>query len=621
MKKEIFSFLKSYSFNPIEIDRLIVSAFLISNKIETTNNKLLNSLFIKKGDKDYDCLLDFLEIEKLGDFEQLIETFEFVISPKEKIITGAIYTPEIIRQYIIDQSFSRFEKFEYLSICDPACGCSGFLYNSAKILKEKTNKTYKEIFEQNIFGLDIQEYSITRSILLLTLLAVLEGEDDEEFLFNLFKGNALSFEWNKHVINFSGFEIVIGNPPYVCSRNIDSESKQLLENWYVCSTGHPDLYIPFFEIGLSILKDNGVLGFITMNTFFKSVNGRALREYFQNMKFDFKILDFGSLQIFQSKSTYTCVCLIQKTESGALRYFRLSSMDLLLKNDFPYNSISYSTLNAFNGWNLQEIDIINKIESIGIFLGNKFKSRNGIATLKNSIYIFDPIKEDNNFYYLKKGSEYQIEKQLCKDIVNPNKLTKLDSIKSIKKKLIFPYVFKNGQAKLIPEVEFKKYYPKAYKYLYSNKKVLDERDKGNGNYENWYAYGRNQSLEKLKFKLFFPHIAPSTPNFVLNSDENLLFHNGLAIVGENEKELQFLSKLMGSRLFWFYIENSSKPYGSGYFSLSRNYIKNFGIYDFTNEEIDYILTESNLDSINEFIESKYGVSLDNPNKLSSLHPD
>lgn len=612
MKKEIFAFLKSYSFNPLEIDRLIVSAFLSSNKIKQTKNILLNSLIIKNEDTDYQGLADFLKIETISDIEQLIETFEFVISPEEKIITGAVYTPELIRKYIIDQSFSKFENFENILICDPACGCSGFLYNSAKILKEKTNRTYKEIFEQNIYGLDIQDYSITRSKLLLTLLAVLEGEDEEEFHFNLFKGNALNFEWNKHVFNFSGFEIVIGNPPYVCSRNIDSKSKQFLQNWKVCSTGHPDLYIPFFEIGLTNLKKNGVLGFITMNTFFKSVNGRALRKYFQNEKFDFKILDFGSQQIFQSRSTYTCVCLIQKRESEVLTYFKLNSLELLLNNDFPYKPIAYSTLDTFNGWNLQEIDIINKIESIGTPLGKKFKSRNGIATLKNNIYIFDPFDEDNDYYYLQDGTEYQIEKEICKDIINPNKLTKLDNIEPIKKKIIFPYIYENGQVKLIQEIEFKNRYPKAYDYLHIKKGVLDKRDKGNGNYENWYAYGRNQSLEKLKYKLFFPHIAPSTPNFVLNSDENLLFHNGLAIIGENEKELIFLNKLMSSRLFWFYIKNSSKPYGSGYFSLSRNYIKNFGIYDFTEDEIDHIIAENNPKILNEFIESKYEVTLKNP---------
>ena len=74
------------------------------------------------------------------------------------------------------------------------------------------------------------------------------------------------------------------------------------------------------------------------------------------------------------------------------------------------------------------------------------------------------------------------------------------------------------------------------------KDILAKRDKGNGKYENWFAYGRNQSLEKLKHKLFFPHITPKTPNFVESLDENLLFYNGLALIGENERDLLFMKK-------------------------------------------------------------------------------
>lgn len=609
MKKEFFTYLKSYSFDPIKIDRLIISAFLSFHEIENPNNLLLKSLLITKNDSDYKNLLEFLEIDSLKQFEQLIELFEFVISPEEKVITGAIYTPELIRQYITQNTINSFQNYDNLLICDPACGCSGFLYETAKLLKEKTKKTYRQIIEQNIFGLDIQEYSISRSKILLTLLAVVSGEDEEDFNFNLFKGNALNFDWNKCLENFTGFDIVLGNPPYVCSRNIDEESKNLLDNWSVCSTGHPDLYIPFFELGFSILKENGVLGYITMNTFFKSVNGRALREFFQVEKYNFKLIDFGSNQVFQSRSTYTCICIIQKTTAEYLNYIKLSSIDLLQNKDFSYHAVNYSLLDAFKGWNLQEIDIIKKIESTGIPLGEKFKSRNGIATLKNNIYIFSPIEEDDNYYYLSNRITYKIEKDICRDIINPNKLTKLDSIDSIINKVIFPYNIVKGQVKLIPESEFKNNYPETYDYLNANRKLLSKRDKGKGNYENWYAYGRNQSLEKLKYKLFFPHIAPSTPNFVFNSDENLLFHNGLAIIGENERELLLLQKIMSSRLFWFYIKNTSKPYGSGYFSLSRNYIKNFGIHKFTDIEIDNIIAEEDTNRLNELIELKYGVNL------------
>lgn len=607
MKKEIHKYLKTYSYDVFKIDKLIVSSFLYSNDFIAVNNKLISSYLISKEDEDYESVEAILQINPTISFESLVELFEFVISPKEKIVTGAIYTPNYIREYILENTLSNFENVDEITICDPACGCAGFLSNAAKKIKDITNKTYFDIFKTNIFGLDIQEYSVRRSELLLSLLSIIEGEDNEIFEFNLFNGNALNFQWNESIIDFEGFDIVVGNPPYVCSRNIDEETKEYLKLWDVCSSGHPDLYIPFFEIGLTILKPEGHLGFITMNTFFKSINGRALREYFKNEQNEFKLIDFGGQQVFQSKSTYTCLCLIKKTKSEFLEYSKLDIPTNLGSSKIKFNKIPYDLLGSLNGWNLQEMEILNKIESIGTPLGEKFKTRNGIATLKNDIFIFDPIEEDDKYFYLQNGSVYPIEKDICNEIINPNRLTKIDSIEPLKKKIIFPYYHENDNVKLIKETSFKKDFPKAYKYLSAKKDILAKRDKGNGKYENWFAYGRNQSLEKLKHKLFFPHITPQTPNFVESLDENLLFYNGLALIGENERDLLFMKKIMSSRLFWFYIINSSKPYGSGYFSLSRNYIKRFGIYDFSEEEIDQLINEESQEKLDDFIEISYGI--------------
>jgi len=73
--------------------------------------------------------------------------------------------------------------------------------------------------------------------------------------------------------------------------------------------------------------------------------------------------------------------------------------------------------------------------------------------------------------------------------------------------------------------------------------------------------------------------------------------------------LVLLKKIMSSRLFWFYITNTSKPYGSGYFSLSRNYIKKFGIFNFSERDIDFIIKEDNTEKLDLFFESKYEIRL------------
>ena len=114
--RNAFKYLSQYSTTPKDVDRLIISAFLEINKLELKKNKLLKSYSISsKNKEEYSSLLEFVSAiyvdTKVFGFEELIELFEFVISPADRIINGAIYTPANIREYIIK------EKHWLLSIC------------------------------------------------------------------------------------------------------------------------------------------------------------------------------------------------------------------------------------------------------------------------------------------------------------------------------------------------------------------------------------------------------------------------------------------------------------------------------------------------------------------------
>jgi adenine-specific DNA-methyltransferase len=593
---------------PIDVDRLIVSAFLEINKIQLSNNKLLKEYFIlKKNNEEYTKLINFISIisaekEQFG-FEELVELFEFVISPADRIINGAIYTPAYIRKYIVNQTIGKqTEISDTFKISDIACGCGGFLLNASIALKQKTGKSYSNIFRDHIFGLDIQDYSINRSKLLLSLLAISVGEDEEHFIFNLFQGDTLDFDWSVKIQQFLGFDVILGNPPYVCARNLEKETKKKLKKWEVCKTGNSDLYIPFFQIAIENLSLNGILGFITMNSFFKSLNGRALRDYFQRISLVFSIIDFGSEQVFKSKNTYTCICFIENRKQNFVSYISAGSFHL--KDNHSFKKIEYNLLNSKKGWNLKDNKVISRIESTGIPFGELYQTRHGIATLKNDIYIFKPVSEDENYFYLQNGSLYRIEKGICKDIVNSNKLSREVILSELKEKVIFPYD-QQEKPKLLSEELIKEKYPEAYKYLIKKRSILDRRDKGNGKYENWFAFGRTQSLEKTKNKMFFPKYSDRTPSFIINSDEDLLFYNGLAVVGSSETEMIILKKIMESSVFWYYIKSTSKPYSSNYFSLNGNYIRNFGICELTDQEVEFVLRENNRNTLNYFFENKY----------------
>ncbi|MEA4850288.1 MAG: Eco57I restriction-modification methylase domain-containing protein [Paludibacter sp.] len=622
MNQYVLKFLQSYSYEVYDVNRLLVSAFISINNIEVINNEFIREYIITETDiVEFEQLLKFIQKIKKGNnefgIEELIQLFEFVISPEDKEVNGAVYTPETIREYIISKVLSGFtdEEISNMRFADISCGCGGFFYTLAIAINKNTNKPFSEIYRDNIFGVDIEEYSITRTKLLLSLLAISYGEDTLELEFNLYTGNSLEFDWstNETIRNNGGFDAIIGNPPYVSSSKIDEKSKIILENWSVSKTGKTDLYIPFFQIGIENLRVGGILGYITVNNFYRSLNGRGIRDYLSEHNHSIRIIDFGSEQVFRGRSTYTCICFINRDANGNIHYTKSDSKNInQLKLD-DFIELQYENLSNHDGWILQNQDItniLNIIENTGIKLGKCFDIRNGFATLKNDVFLFTPTSEDEQFYYFVKDKvNYSIEKDICRDAIKPNTLKTEGEIISKTEKLIFPYsINENRTISLKKEDVMMKNFPLAYNYLVNYKSVLGNRDKGTRKYDEWYAFGRNQAIGIMGLKLLFPYIS-NVPYFVYSNQRDLLFYNGYALISESEEDLLIAQKVLNSKLFWFYITHTSKPYGSSYYALAKNYVKNFGYYQFNAEEKERLLSLSDKNEIDNFLLYIYGVNL------------
>jgi len=622
MHKDISTHLNQLSNNLTIVNKLIVGAYLEFNDIKLKNNRLILSCIEGNDKKEVAEFIELVKVKnKKFDFEDLIRLFEITIPSQDIITNGAVYTPKIIRDYIVKSSFKSISSLDYNTIVvgDIACGTGAFLYSVAKKIKELTPKSFYQIFKDNIFGLDISDYAIDRTKILLTLLALSQGEDREEFVFNLSVNNALSFDWYKTYKSFNGFDIVVGNPPYVRSKHLSKESQQLMSKWEVTKSGNSDLYIPFFEIALKYLKNQtGVLGYITVNTFKRSLNARKLRTYFSSNRLNLSILDFGSHQVFSKKSTYTCIVFVQKNSKDSILYEKIDPKNITQKREF--SQIKYSLLDNKKGWLLNKSEIvknIKKIESVGVPLGEKYPIKNGLATLSNSIFIFKPTGEDENYYY---HQESKIEKSICRDVIKPNRLKSEDEIEQLKEKIIFPY-HQEGKPKeyniistkmrIFDESYFKETFPQAYNYLLTHKKQLLGRDKGKSSKKYaWYEFGRTQALADYGEKLLFPYMS-NQPYFVYSDQKDLLFYAGYAIFLDNpsKREVELLKIILKSKLFWYYIKNSSKPYSGNFFALAKNYVKDFGICELTKEEEDFLL-KSDIDEREEFLMKKYGVSLE-----------
>lgn len=616
--RSIYLFLESIDTDEILVDKLITSMFIEMNKIEINNNIFLKNFIVltvkeKKYLKTFENILK--TISQKFSFELLIDIFEYLISPAKQQTNGAVYTPKIIKDYIIQQTTAEISKpLSEIIGADIACGCGAFLYSLALKIHQKTNQSIVQIIENQIFGLDISESSIYRAKILLTLLALSKGEDKAAINFNLYTANSLDFDWHtvERVKENGGFDIIVGNPPYVRAKNLDPKSKKLLKNWQVTKTGNPDLYIPFFEIGLVNLAVNGKLGYITINSFYRSVNARSLRVYFEEKQIQARIIDFGHEQIFANKLTYTCLCFLSNKKNASVQFAKstLDSLDNLTQKDFT--NIPYNSLNSHRGWllnNTKAIKNIQKIENCGTPLGELFTIKNGIATLSNHTYIFKPIDENEDFFFLEKNSKkYSIEKGICRDIIKPNILKHEYEIPEIKEQVIYPYTNGITPLSLMKEDFLKNNFPNAYQYLESFKELLSERDKGNGDYGAWYAFGRTQALTDKGLKLMFPYIAKD-PHFVYTDQKDMLIYCGYAIFSDSEKELLVLKKLLQSEVFNYYMQNTSKPYASGYYSYAKNYVKNFGVCDLLENEKNEVLSLNKVKDINQFFIDKYQIKI------------
>lgn len=600
MNKELQNIINQYAEQDLCLESMVVSSFVINNSL-TVQTGLLAEYYLED--------IPIIGIESI---EDVINVFELAIPKAERTKNGAVYTPKYIRDYIVERVVATGNReLQRCLVIDIACGCGAFLYTLANYLYINSGLSYREAL-QHLYGVDVSALSVNRCKILLSLAALQNGEILNDDDFKIFQGNSLSFDFVSMdgVAENGGFDIVVGNPPYVRAKHIDNESKALLPNWKVAKTGNADLYLPFFEIAYGILREDGVIGYITLNSFFKSVNARQLRSYFRENNATLEIVDFGNQLVFGKTLAYTCISLIHKQGNGGINYTKgILNSHGFVERPMLFNYISYESLDDHKGWHLNNADVllnIRKIEGAGKSLGEMFQIKNGIATLANDVYIFRPIRSDELYYYLElNGMEFPIEKGICRDIIKPNILHSEEEIPDIIEKVIFPYDKDN---RVIAEAVFMSKYPKAYKYLTLNKIKLSKRDKGEKTYEAWYAFGRSQATNDRGLKLLFPYMTDH-PHFVYTDNENMLIYCGYAIFGDNQDDLLVLKRILESSVFDYYMQHTAKPYATGYYSYAKNYVKGFGIPKLNEQQRAVLLSLQDSNDINSYVENLYGASV------------
>lgn len=231
------------------------------------------------------------------------------------------------------------ERLTRLRIVDPACGSGVFLIMAFDYLKaalEQVNAKIadlsgtgmagdlldpdSEILTNNLFGVDVNSESVEIAKLSLWIKTARRGKVLDSLDANLRVGDSLiedsSFAYRSHgfvwkdafpeIFAEGGFDIVLGNPPYV-RQELLKDLKPNLKKRFEVYHGVADLYAYFFELGLRILKPGGRLGFISNSTFFKIASGAPLRNFLSTKATLETIVDFGDHQIFEGVTTYPAI--------------------------------------------------------------------------------------------------------------------------------------------------------------------------------------------------------------------------------------------------------------------------------------------------------------------------
>lgn len=606
MKGNIKRIVEEYSDKTAILNQVIVHQFVQANHLPDPSG-YLKQFIEKKVDIPVENCIETLE--------DVITVFEQAIPKNERTTNGAIYTPQFIRDYIVTNTLSSISKrsksLRKCLLADISCGCGAFLFSAAEYIYSKSERSYTSIIHQ-LYGFDISSLSIERAKIVLALASALHGEYPNDSDFRLYCRDSLSLKIceYKEIESNKGFDIIVGNPPYVRAKHLSDDIKKTMRIWDVAKVGNPDLYIPFFEVGLSLLKTTGVLGYITVNSFFKSVNARALRKYFHMNQFSLRIINFGEERIFKGVLAYTCIVFIEKHQNKNVLYIRTDSSYIKNNTSLSFTSIPYIELQDFSGWHLNKTDVLDKIriiEGTGSPLSSLFQIKNGIATLANDVYIFKPVREDQKYFYLKRNDEvFKIEKSICRSIIKPNVIKTEEEIAENTEKIIFPYAH---DYVLLQESAFRRDYPQAYSYLLSVKNTLLERDKGGAkDYPAWFAFGRTQAISDVGMRLLFPYMTDS-PHFVLCEDPNILIYCGYGIYSDSLLELRSLKRILESKVFDYYIRNTSKPYSTGYYSYAKNYVKSFGLPKLSNEQKEQLSNMTDTREIDDFVCNLYGITI------------
>nr|MDA3781044.1 Eco57I restriction-modification methylase domain-containing protein [Bacteroidales bacterium] len=501
---------------------------------------------------------------------------------------------------LFDQLTSYKDWLLTLKIVDPACGSGAFLNQALNfliqehgviddIIAELTNSplrlfdTDKAILENNLYGVDINEESVEIAKLSLWLRTAHKDRKLSNLNGNIKCGNSLiddpevaggkAFDWGEEfpeIMGSGGFDVVIGNPPYV-RQELISELKPFLELNYETYNGVADLYVYFIELSLKkLLKDNGLYSIIVANKWMRSNYGNKLRCFLKNYDI-IRIINFNDLPVFKNVAAYPLIITIKnkvtKNSFKAIELKELKFSDLfsyVKENEF---TVTKENLND-DGWalvNSNASNLFNKIIQCGVPLKDYINSDifYGVKTGFNEAFV---INEETKTALIEQDIS---SAEIIKPFLAGRNINRY-STEFENKYLIFCH--RGIEIDKYPAI--KEHLSKYYDDLKPKSNASDKRGRAKGSY-NWYELQSSVSYyEKFEgAKIIYPDIS-TCGKFFFDEKNNYYLTNTAYFFPS--KDL-FLLGYLNSKLFNFYFKSVSPSIRGGYFRFFSQYVEKIPI--------------------------------------------
>ncbi|EGD6829593.1 class I SAM-dependent DNA methyltransferase [Campylobacter jejuni] len=361
--------------------------------------------------------------------------------------------------------------------------------------------------------------------------------------------------------NFKGFDLIIGNPPYIRQEELKELKPHLAKNYKVYK-GTSDIYTYFYELGFNVLKENGILSFITSNKYTRAGYGEALREFLLKNTCILKYIDLNGIKVFDSATVDTSILSFEKIKIKENTFKYLSLNNELLKNyDFEISAIkeflniSQNSLSkesfAFNDESTNALK--TKIEKLGTPLKDwhGLNINYGIKTGLNEAFIITTEKKDEILANCKDEDEKERTAKLIRKMLRGRDIKRY-SYEWAGLWVINThngYKSKNGEKIKAINIE---HYPSLKKHFDEFYLQLEKRsDKGLTPY-NLRNCAYIEEFEKEK--IVYPETTQGA-YFVYDNKGIFLEKTAFFIVCEN---LKYLLGLLSSNLITYYYKNFSQ---------------------------------------------------------------